>query len=214
MLEAQIITPTNSLTFEAVWTMFQETDKKFQELAASQKETDKRLKELAEEVAESRKETDIYLKRLGRQIGGVHHSFGRMAEHMVAPSIAARFNELGFHFDKVAKDGVTLKDDNGRLLTEIDLLLENGESMVAVEVKAEPKTSDITHHLKRLEILRIVTNEIGDKRKIQGAIAGAIYDKTVKEAVLEAGLYVVAQSGDTMRLEIPAGFKPREWGPQ
>jgi hypothetical protein len=52
-----------------------------------------------------------------------------------------------------------------------------------------------------------------DKRKLRGAIAGAIYGKTVKEAVLEAGMYVIAQSGDTMKIEIPDGFTPRDWEP-
>jgi hypothetical protein len=30
-------------------------------------------------------------------------------------------------------------------------------------------------------------------------------------AALEAGLYVIVQSGDTMKLKIPEGFQPREW---
>ena len=44
-----------------------------------------------------------------------------------------------------------------------------------------------------------------------GAIAGAIFPKEVKESALQAGFYVFVQSGDTMKLEIPEGFKPREF---
>ena len=32
-----------------------------------------------------------------------------------------------------------------------------------------------------------------------------------KQAVLEAGFYVIEQSGDTMRIDIPEGFVPKEW---
>jgi len=48
-------------------------------------------------------------------------------------------------------------------------------------------------------------------KRILGAIAGAIFDDDVKKAALEAGFFVIGQSGDTMKIEIPEGFKPREW---
>jgi len=32
-----------------------------------------------------------------------------------------------------------------------------------------------------------------------------------RQAVSEAGFYVLVQSGDTMKLELPEGFVPREW---
>jgi hypothetical protein len=227
--EIQARQPQMGLTFENVWAMFQETDKKFQEtdrkiqamsqetdrkIQAMSQETDRKIQETGKQIWETGKqlqETKELIKELGRQIGGVHHSFGKMAEYMVAPSIAKRFNERGFHFDEMAQDGVTIWGKDGQILTEIDLLLENRESIVVVEVKAEPKVEDIQHHLKRLAIVRSTRDNKGDSRVIQGAIAGAIFEKSVKKAVLEAGLYVIAQSGETMRLEIPADFKPREW---
>jgi predicted GTPase len=44
-----------------------------------------------------------------------------------------------------------------------------------------------------------------------GAIAGAIYEDEVKEAVSEAGFFVIEQSGDTMKIDVPDGFVPREF---
>jgi hypothetical protein len=132
---------------------------------------------------------------------------------MVAPSINKRFNELGFHFDAIARGGQEILDEQGHILAEIDLLLENGDYIIAVEVKVEPKETDIPHHLKRLEILRARMDRKGDKRKIRGAIAGAIYTKAVKDAVLLVGMYVISQSGDTMKIEIPEGFTPCDWEP-
>ncbi|MDR0585424.1 MAG: hypothetical protein LBG57_13910 [Treponema sp.] len=192
--------PQRGLTFEDVWAAMMETDRRF-------KETDRRFKETERRF----KETERLIDKIGKQIGDVHNKFGKMAEHMVAPSISRRFNELGFHFDAIATNGQKILDEQGRILAEIDLLLENGDYIIAVEVKVEPKEADISHHLKRLEILRVRMDRRGDRRKIRGAIAGAIYDKAVKEAVIEAGMYVVAQSGDTMKVEIPEDFKPRDW---
>jgi uncharacterized coiled-coil protein SlyX len=200
--------PQRGLTFDDVWAAMMETERRFQETDRRFQETDRMIKENAQQM----KETDRKIDRIGKQIGDVHNKFGKMAEHMVAPSISSRFNELGFHFDAAA-DGQKMLDGQGRILAEIDLLLENGDYIIAVEVKVEPKEADISHHLKRLEILRARMDRRGDKRKIRGAIAGAIYDKAVKEAVSEAGMYVVAQSGDTMKIEMPEDFIPRDWEP-
>jgi len=69
----------------------------------------------------------------------------------------------------------------------------------------------VEHHIKRLEILRDHRRGINDKRTIKGAIAGAIFGLEEKKATREAGLYVVEQSGDTMKIDVPNDFVPREW---
>jgi hypothetical protein len=47
--------------------------------------------------------------------------------------------------------------------------------------------------------------------KILGAIAGAVFDGDVKEATLAAGFFVIEQSGDTMKIDMPEGWKPVEY---
>jgi hypothetical protein len=165
------------------------------------------LKELAEE----HKKTERVVKQTSRQIGGLHRRFGELAEHMVAPGIVKRFNELGYHFHSVSPGGQRILDENGKVKTEVDLLLENDEYVVAIEVKTRPVEWDIEHHTRRLEILREHRNKHHDSRIILGAIAGAIFPQEVKKLSLDAGLYVLEQSGDTMKIDVPEGFVPREW---
>jgi hypothetical protein len=38
-----------------------------------------------------------------------------------------------------------------------------------------------------------------------------VFPEDAKAAAFEAGLYVIEQSGDTMKINMPEGFKPREW---
>jgi len=90
-------------------------------------------------------------------------------------------------------------------------MLENGECIMAVDVKSRPKKQDIDHHIRRLEILRRYRNNKNDFRKIMGAIAGAVFGAEEKEAAIEAGFYAIEQSGDTMVINMPQGFVPREW---
>jgi hypothetical protein len=82
---------------------------------------------------------------------------------------------------------------------------------MAVEIKAKTHIKDIEHHIKRLEILRAYRDKHHDTRKIQGAIAGAIFGSAEKGAAIETGFFVLEQSGDTVKMDVPDGFVPREW---
>jgi hypothetical protein len=189
-----------SPAFEEIWAILQRTSAIGEETKLQMQETDRRLKE-----------TERIVKRNGKQIGGLHRRFGELAEHLVAPGIAKRFNELGYFFDSVSPGGHKILDEKGNTKTQIDLLLENGDCIIALEVKVRPALLDIGHHVRRLEILREHRSKRRDDRKIRGAIAGAIFGEAEKRATLEAGLYVVEQSGDTMKIDIPSDFIPKEW---
>jgi len=227
------------LTYEKVWASLQEyneslkeTERVFKERAEKSEREFERAKRESDEKFEREKmeydekfrrkknEADKELrdikrivKRNSKQMGDLHQRFGQLAEHLVAPGIAKRFNELGYHFSAMAPKGQKIFDEKTeKIKTQIDLLLENGNTIMAVEVKTRPVIQDVEHHIKRLEILRDHRREVSkDYRKVQGAIAGAVFEDNVKIAVREAGMYVIEQSGDTMKIDMPDGFIPREW---
>jgi hypothetical protein len=214
-VETQERQPQMGLTFDQVWAAMMESDRKFQ---AMSQEADKRQQELVQEMRLSSQETDRKfqemvqdMKNLKEQMGGLHNSFGELAEHLVAPSIAEKFNALNYHFESIVPGGRKIMGPHGKVLAQIDLLLENGEYAVAVEIKSRPKEDDITKHIARLGVLRQYMDKHNDRRVIRGALAGAVFLDDVKEAAIEAGLYAIVQSGDTMRIEVPEGFTPREW---
>ena len=179
-----------ALTFEKVWAMFQETAQRFKETDLKMQETDRKMRE-----------TD-------RKIGELGNRFGELAEHLVAPSIREKFNALDFNFDTVSQN-VQISDASCK--TEVDILLENGDTVIAVEVKAKPLQRDVDEHINRMDILRRRADARHDTRKFQGAIAGAIMNDAVRDYAHKAGFYVIEQTGDTVKINIPDGFKPREW---
>ena len=223
------------VTFEQVWATLQdvakqqkETDKMIKENARQQeetarlmketdqmiKETDQMMKEnarLQRETARQMEETDRHMKKTDEQLGGLHNRFGEIAEHLVKPGINTRFNELGYHFDEIAEGNYKIQGEDGKIKAEIDLLLQNDDTVMAVEVKVTPKIKHIEEHINRIEILRDRRRKKNDQRQVEGAIAGAIFAAEVKKATIEAGLYVIEQSGDTMKIEVPEGFEPRRW---
>jgi hypothetical protein len=186
----------------------EETEKAIQE-------TEKALKELSkqhEETVKERKKTEKEIKKLSKQMGTLGNRFGELAEHMVFPSVVKRFNEIGYNFNFEFEGNCKIRDKNNKIVAEIDIYLENGTTIAVVEVKTKPDLHDIEKHIQRIEKLKQNRQEKNISPKILiGAIAGAIFPKEVKEAALQAGLYVLIQSGDTIKLEIPKEFKPRKF---
>ncbi|MDR0764646.1 MAG: hypothetical protein LBE65_03535 [Synergistaceae bacterium] len=230
--------PEMGLTFEKVWAMFRESDRRMrelseetdrkmresreetdrvvQEVALQIKETDRQIKETDRQMKETdrqMKETDRKMKETDEQLGRLGNRFGELAEHLVAPNIVKKFNAIGFHFSDISTGlrKIILDESGVQKIAEFDILLENDDSIIGVEVKAKPSERDIGNHARRLEILRRHRDKKNDKRKIHGALAGAIMPDSVKKAAIEKGMYVITQSGDTVNIDVPEGFVPKTW---
>jgi hypothetical protein len=203
---AQMREPQRGLTFEDVWAAMMETEKKFQETDRQLKETDRQLKEMALQF----KETDRKIQKTDKQIGELGNRFGELAEHLVTPNIAEKFRALHYTFTKAGPD-VAFFNRDGTFLAEVDVWLENGEFAMAVEVKSKLRTEHVDDHVRRMEILRLYLDEREDSRKLLGAVAGAIVPPDLRNYVLKKGFYLIEQSGDTVKIRAPRGFKPRIW---
>jgi len=200
--------------FDSVWAALQE-------VAASQKETDRLMKEntewrketerLMKENAASQKETERLIKDNAKEIGKLGGRFGEMVEYMVVPNLLAKFHELGFVFEK-AHQHTSIEDNKNNIFTEIDITLENGDKVMIVEVKSKPKTEDISEHIERMEKVRAYANIHNDKRKYLGAVAGMVFNKNEKKFAMKNGFYVIEPSGDTFIITAPEGdYSPHEW---
>jgi hypothetical protein len=221
--------PVMGLTFEKVWAMFQESDRRMREsiqetdrqlresreeaerqLRESKQETERQLRESREETERILRETALQMKETDRKISKLGSRIGDLVEQMIASSILEKFNRLGYVFGKVAPN-VRYTDLQGRYVAEVDLLLENGDTALAVEVKTNLTVNDVKDHARRMEKLRAYADEHGDRRKLVGAVAGAIASEGAKAFAVKSGFFVLEQSGDTVRINVPEGFKPREW---
>ena len=151
------------------------------------------------------------MKETDRKISNLGNRFGELAEHLVAPGIMDKFNELGYCFTEQSLNKEIREPGKPNTLAEIDVLLENGDIVLAIEVKSKPTHDDVVEHIKRMEVLRQTANRRNDTRKYQGAIAAAIMSPALREYVIQNGFYAIEQSGDTVKLTIPEGFSPREW---
>ncbi|GHV76809.1 hypothetical protein AGMMS49942_16300 [Spirochaetia bacterium] len=202
------VQPEAPMTYEQIREMFQETEQMLKENAQSQKETSLQIKETDRILQELGKETDRKMKETDRKISNLGSRLGNLIEHLTASDIVDKFNEAGYRFTRISRNH-ELKDTKNNILAEIDILLENGDFVLAVEVKTNLTKSGVKEHLNRMETLRRCADACGDKRKYVGSVAGALIAGGVREYALGQGLYVIEHPGQT--IEIVAPPKTREW---
>ena len=196
------------LDFEQVWAalmenreLLKETDRIIKENA---RETDRQMKENAKQMEERD-------RRLDKKMGDLTDRFGEMIEHMVMPSLVEKFRELDFVFTK-AYPHSKIKDDENKIIAEVDITLENGDKVMIVEVKSKPNEKDVKDHIKRMEKVKAHANLHNDSRKYLGAIAGMVFNNNAKDFALENGFYVIEPSGEEFVITVPKGdCSPREW---
>jgi hypothetical protein len=174
-------------------------------------ENREQMKATGKQMKAGNEELRAGIKAVGEQIGKLGNRFGEMVEYMVVPNLAAKFRELGFTFER-SRQNTIIRDQESRIIAEIDVFLENGDRTMVVETKVKPSSADINDHLERMEKLRRYADSRNDKRKYLGAVAGAVFGDNEKTYALKKGFYVIEPSGDTFNIIEPEGdSQPREW---
>jgi septal ring factor EnvC (AmiA/AmiB activator) len=191
-----------------------ETDRLIKEAALESKaEAERRMAEIDRRIAETDRqmaETDRKMAETDRKISSLGSRIGELIENLVASNLLKKFTDRGYVFTKTCPNVILTKADRS-FLAEIDILLENGDTALAVEVKSKLTIKDVKEHLHRMKRLRRYADERGDRRKFLGAVAAGIIPKGVKPFAIKSGFFVIEQSGDTAVIAVPEGFVPREW---
>ena len=176
----------------------QETAKQMKETDEQIKETDEQMKEAFSELRLSQAQTNmqvkdmtITLKNLGINVDGINKTTGLEAEEFFYTSIDKMKILNCIQFDSIAPN-LTVKKD-GRV-HEVDIFLENGNSVGIIEVKNKVKEQ----HLEQLQ--KIVDNfyffhPAFKDYKIIPAIAGKVFPKHIQKKALDSGFVVITQVG-------------------
>ncbi|MDR0871091.1 MAG: hypothetical protein LBN39_09905 [Planctomycetaceae bacterium] len=234
------VTVPQPLTFEQMMEVFRqlteqtkETDRQFKEtderLAKERKEADERLarerKETDERLAEERKEIDARLakerkeidarlakseEKLNKKIAALGDRIGELIEVIVEGGIVRKFQGLGYDFTTCARH-YEFKNKALGFAGEIDLFLENGDYVLAVEIKANLSIDDVKEHLERMDKFRRFLDGKNDKRKIIAAIGGGVIRENIQAFALKKGLFVIIQTGETINVLQPSGGEPHKW---
>jgi len=183
-------TTDGPLSFEKVWLMFQETDKKFQE-------TDRLL-------SEKFKETDKKLNKLERLFTS---QWGKLVESLVEGDVITILNQRGIDVTD------TIKRRSGRrdgVDYEFDIIAINGTEIVIVEVKTTLRPEDIRDFVDKLKQAKKWMPEYSEK-KVYGAVAFISEDAGTAAMAEKNGLFVIRATGDSASIVNAETFTPKIW---
>ena len=176
-------------SIQEVWALFRETTQMF-------KETDKKIEKMSAKI-----------EKVGEHVDGLAGSWGKFVEGTVAPGAIRMFKERDIDVEwtstrnKVQKDGEEM---------EIDVLLENEEYVVAIEVKSTLNVEEVNGHLNRLKRFKEFFPRFKD-HKLVGAVAGIVIEEKADRYAYRKGLFVIAQTGETVQILNDEKFKPEVW---
>ena len=179
-------------------------------LALSSEETERRMQETDRRMQETdlqMKETDRKLKEVTKAIGRLGNRLGEFVEEMVRPAVVRLFQQRGIAVHQVFRGAYAERDGDAM---EIDLLVVNSVDVVLVEVKSELKVDDVKEHMLRLERFKKLFPQYAGFR-VMGAVAGMVVAEETARFAYRQGLFVLAQSGDTVTIRNDKDFQPVVW---
>jgi hypothetical protein len=215
---------TSQPTLDDVWQLFKETDLKFQEtgrlikdLFISQKETDLKFQvtdgkfqetdRLIKDLFASQKESDRLFKEMNKKFGDLGNRLGEFVQEMVRPAVVRLFRDRGIEVHQVMRNIEAFDDEDA---IEIDLLVINQQQAIAVECKSRLTIEDINEHLVRLDKFKQYFPQYHGLH-LMGAVAGMVVPDEAAKYAYRRGLFVLAQSGDSILIRNDAKFVPQQW---
>jgi len=169
--------------------MQKETDRLQKETDRMQKETDRLQKEtdrLQKETFAQMKETDKKIKELATRFST---TTGNIIEGLMSSSATEMFQRAGYDMHSKAKN-VSRKSKNPNEGMEVDVILYNDTTLIAVEVKASCGKGDIDRFLQQMEKFKRLFPLYADK-EVLVAIAAVNYENDTDNYAHERGLIVV-----------------------
>jgi hypothetical protein len=186
-------------TFDMVWKMFAESDKRADKRSAELKkqmaETEKFIKELSAEADKRNAETNKQFQAMQKEIGGIGESNGAMTEEMIYNVLEKDKTFAGIKFDYIRKN-VPIQTEDLRTLTELDILMVNGNTISIIEAKYKVEKKDVTELVKnKLSDFRQCYPKYSDYKILLG-VGGMSFTNKALEVAKKQGIGIIKVVGD------------------
>jgi hypothetical protein len=172
----------------------------FKQVAQAQKETERSLQEFIAENKDG-------FEKLRKEIKELNQSWGRFVESMVAPACETLFQNRGIPVHRVMQ---RIKGQANGETMEIDVLVTNQDHALVVEVKSRLSVRDVQDFIEDLDDFRRFFPEY-NKKHLYGAVAGIDIEEGADKYAYRQGLFVLAQTGDTITVLNGEQFQPKNW---
>jgi len=170
----------------------------------------KGFKETDERIARLQRETQKEIDTVAKQLGGVTESLGRFSEEGVLAAVKRLFDKRGIPLDHFYRN--LTGPLNGETM-ETDVIGVGPKHAVLIEVKLRLRQADVKKFLEK-KLPRFFEFFPNLKRPVlYGGVAGMSIDEDADRFAYKQGLFVIAQSGENLRIINDKKFKPRSFAP-
>jgi hypothetical protein len=184
-----------------------ETDRRIREVSQEIQAVNLEVRQLGEQVNKEISRVNKEISQVNKQIGDLGGKWGRFVENMVAPACETLFLKKGIPVHQVAQ---RLKRHSAEKTLEIDILVTNEAHVLVVEVKSTLGVTDVKEFIEDLSQFRLFFPEYAQK-DLYGAVAGIEIEKGAAKFAYRQGLFVLAQSGETVTILNNDNFQPKCW---
>jgi hypothetical protein len=216
---------SEAITIADIYKLFERTEAQFAEF---QKEAERRNVEAERRNAEAeqrnaeadrrsaeaerrRAEADRTMEELKKLVRATTEAVNNLTtplclfiEEMVEPAVVQLFQGRGID---VTQTMSRLKSKRPGAAMEIDILAVNGSELVAVECKSRLSKDDVDDFLDRLQRFKLAFPQFRDFQ-VYGAVAGIEIDQGIDSYAYRRGLFVMKQSGETVKIINDVQFQP------
>ncbi|MBF0343747.1 MAG: DUF3782 domain-containing protein [Nitrospirae bacterium] len=174
--------------------------------------TDEQLARVDEQLARSEARSEKALNRLEKMVAQTTNAVDKLTGKwsnfvvgLVLPATKKMFQERGFDIKNIFK-GAQSSVEGAEM--EIDIMAVSNQYIVAIEIKSTLGIDDVNQHIERLTKFKLAFTIYADQIVI-GAVAGIVINEGVDKYAYRNGLFVVGQSGDTVKILNDNKFVPR-----
>ena len=181
------------------------------EVSENQRETDRIIKENAEETDRRMQETDGIMRENIKGIKDLKKLFedqwGKLMEALVKGDLIKLLNERNVDIQGIAREHE--RKYNGKEY-EFDIIAINGDAVVVVEVKTTLRLEDIGHFIRKLEVFKQVFPEY-ESKNIYGAVAYLKQNEGTAKNAEKKGLYVIRAVGSSAEIVNKKNFQAKKF---
>ena len=151
--------------------------------------------------------TEKLVEQTNKQVGGLTSRWGEFVENLIKPAAARIFREQGIDVHYTA---MRVRGDDDRGSMEIDILVENGNEIVAIEVKSHLEVRNVKRFLEVLARFKEAFPKY-QNYKLYGAVAGIKIDEKADEYATQEGLFLIEPAGDSVIISNSRNLERRVW---
>jgi len=185
-------------TYEMLMESFKESRMEIAEIREMHKMAKQEFEEIRAKndkyLKEKFAETDRLIKANAKQIGGIDRSNGLMAEEAVFNVLDKDKTFAGIKFDDMHKNVPIVS--GFRTMTELDILMINGESVSLIETKYKVEKKDVIDLINnKLAYFRQYHPTYSNHKVLLG-IGGMSFEDNAEEVARENGIGIIKIIGD------------------